>query len=112
RSLLRAEAARGEDHFVGLAGEQVAAAGPAVHEQSAAGREPALDRRAVVGGGAGDHLPGLLVHPAERGDVVVGAEQDARLTRPGLGAEVRLPLREAVRAGLDPPRKLRDAAIA
>ena len=76
RLLLLLEAADGEDYFIRLAGEQVPAAGAAVHEQSDARSVAALDLGAVGGRGARDHAPGLLLHPPERGYVLVRPEQD------------------------------------
>ena len=61
-----------------------------------------LDPRAVGGSGARREQAALLVHPAERGYVVVRAEQDPRLTRAGLRGEVGLPLGQPVRALGDP----------
>ena len=62
----------------------------------------ALDPRAVGGSRARREHAALLVHPAERRDVVVGAEQDPRLARPRLRGEVGLPLGQPVRAFGEP----------
>ena len=102
RLLLGLHAADGEDDLLGLAREQVAAARAAVDEQADAGGALGLDARTVGGSGARRERGALLVHPAERRDVVVGAEQDPRLARPGLGGEVGLPLGQPVRAFGDP----------
>src|SRR4051812_39801926 len=77
-------AADGQDRLLRLARQQVSAARPAVRQQADAGRVPALDLGAVSGRGATHHAPGLLLDPAERRDVLVGAEQDAGLARAGL----------------------------
>ena len=78
RLLLGADPAHGQQHVVGVAREQVAAARAAVREQAVAGRVPPLDLGAVVRVRADHQRPGLLLDPAERGDVLVRAEQDAR----------------------------------
>ena len=100
--LLGLGAADRQDRLVGLAGEQVAAARAAVGEQPDPAGEAALDLRAVGRRRARDHTPRRLLDPAEGGDVVVGAEQDARLARPGLRGEVGLPLDQAVAVLGDP----------
>ena len=112
RPLLGLHAADGEDHVVGLAGEQVAAARAAVDEQADAGGVAALDLRAVGRRRAGHQRAGLLLDPAERGDVVVRAEQDPGLAGAGLRREVGLPLGQAVRAVREPARHLRRVAVA
>ena len=63
--LLRIEPADGQDHVVGLAGEEVAAARAAVREQPDPGRVAALDLGAVGRSRARHHRPGLLLDPAE-----------------------------------------------
>ena len=78
RLLLGADPAHGQQHVVGVAREQVAAARAAVREQAVAGRVPPLDLGAVVRVRADHQRPVLLLDPAERGDVLVRAEQDAR----------------------------------
>jgi hypothetical protein len=78
RCPLVGEPADGEQGAVGLAGEQVAAAG-ARGQQADAARVPALDLSAVVRVRAGHHRGRLLLHPPERRYVLVGAEQYARL---------------------------------
>ena len=105
-------AADGEDDVLGLAREQVAAAGAAVDEQADPGRVPALDLRAVRRRGAHEHPPVLLLDPAEGGDVLVGAEQDPGLARAGLRRQVGLPLGEAVAVIGDPAGHVRRAAVA
>ena len=97
RLLLRLHPADGEDHLVRLAGEEVAAAGAAVDEQTDPGAEPPLELGAVRRRRAGHHRRRLLLHPAERGDVLVRPQQDPRLARPRLRGEIRLPLDKTVR---------------
>ena len=101
-ALLRLHPADGEDHVIGLAGEQIAAARTSVPQQAPAARVPALDLGAVGRRRAGVSPPRLLLDPAERGDVVVRAEQDPGLARAGLRREVGLPLDEAMRPLLAP----------
>ena len=84
RALLRVHPADREDHVVGLAREEVATARAAVDQQAAARRVAALDLGAVRGAGACDELPALLLDPAERGNVLVRAEQDPGLRCAGL----------------------------
>ena len=110
--LLGRHAADGEDDVVGLAREQVAAAGAAVDEEPAAGGVPPLDLLAVGRRRAGHQRARLLLDPAERGDVVVGAQQEARLGGAGLRREVGLPLRQAMRALGQPARHLGGVAVA
>jgi len=102
----------GEDDVVGLTREQVAAAGTAVDEEPAAGGMPPLDLLAVGRRRAGHKLPRLLLDPAEGGDIVVGAQQEARLGGSGLPREARLPLRQAMRALGQPARHLGCVAVA
>ena len=111
RLLLGVHAADGQDHVVGFAGQQVAAAGAPVREQPAAGRMGALDLRAVGRTGARDELPRLLHDPAEGRDVLVRAEQDSRLARTRLRRQVGLPLRELVAAVLEPARHVRRVSV-
>ena len=66
-----------------------------VDEEANARGVPALDLRAVRRCGARHHRPGLL-HPAERRDVLVRAQQDPRLAGARLRGEVGLPLGQAV----------------
>ena len=101
RALLGLHAADGQDHLVGLAREQVAAARAAVGEQPGAGGVAPLDLGAVGGRRAGHQRAGLLLHPAERRDVLVRAEQDPGLAGAGLRGEVGSPTR---RAGSRPRR--------
>ena len=77
-ALLVGDAAGGEERRVGLAGQQVAAARPAVRRAARRRRARALDRRAVVRVRAGDHPARRLVDPAERRDVVVVARAGSR----------------------------------
>ena len=111
RLLLGIHAADGQDHVVGFAGQQVAAAGAPVGEEPAAGRMGALDLRAVGRAGARDERRRLLHDPAEGRDVLVRAEQDPRLARTRLGREVGLPLRELVAAVLEPARHVRRVSV-
>ena len=108
----RVGAADREDDLVGLAGEQVAAAGSPVRQEPGAGGQPALDLGAVRGGGAGVDPLALLLHPAERGDVVVGPEQDAGLAGARLRGQVGLPLGEPVVVLGDPARHVGGVAVA
>ncbi len=101
-ALLGIHPADGEDHVVGFAGEKVSAARAAVGEETLARGVAALDLRTVGRARARDEPSRLLLHPAEGGDVVVRAEQDARLASTGLGREIGLPLGEPV-APLDEP---------
>ena len=112
RALLGLDPADREDRVLGLAGEQVAAARAAVGEQPDAGRVAALDLDAVRGRGADHHRLGLLLDPAERGDVLVGAEQDAGLAGAGLRGQVGLPLGEVIAVVGDPARHRGRAAVA
>ena len=98
--------------MVRLARQEVAAARAAVDQQTAAGRVAALDLRAVVRAGARDQSSGLLLDPAERGDVLVRAEEDACLRRAGLRRKVGLPLDEPVRPLVEPAGHRRRAAVA
>ncbi len=101
RLLLRFHPADGEDHVVGLAGEEVPAARATVAQEPVA-RVTTLDLGAVGWRRAGHRRRRLLLHPAERGNVLVRAEQDPRLRGAGLRGEIRLPLRQGV-AALDEP---------
>ena len=106
-ALLRRHPADGEDDLVGVAGEQVAAAAPTRRQEPVAAGAPVLDEGAVGGRGARHHPPRLLLHPAEGGDVVVGAQQEGRLRGARLRRQVGLPLREPVRPAGDPARQVR-----
>ena len=110
--LLLLHPADGEDHVLRLAGEQVAAAGAAVDEQADAGRVTALDLRAVRRRRARHHRRGLLLDPAEGGDVLVGSQQDPRLAGPRLRGEVGLPLRQTMRIVGQPAGHGRRVAVA
>ena len=112
RLALRLGAAHREDHLLGLAREQVAAARAAVDEQPDPGRVAALDLGAVRRRRADHHEATLLLHPSERGDVLVGAEQDPGLAGARLRREVGLPLGELVALLGDPARHRRRAAVA
>ena len=109
--LLLADPARGEDDVVRLARQQVAPARAAVPQEAVAGVAP-LELRAVVGVRADHQLHPLLLDPAEGGDVLVRAEQDAGLARAGLRGEVGLPLDEAVRRRREPARHVRRVSVA
>src|SRR5690606_37287250 len=111
RARLGVQPADGEDHLFGLAGEQVAAAGPAIDQQSVACGALALDARAVRWRRARHHPAGLLLDPAEGRDVEVGAEQDAGLARAGLGRQVWLTLDQAVGLLDHPARHVRRVAV-
>src|SRR5262249_41467313 len=94
-------AADGEDDLLRLTREKVAAGGTTTREQAAAGGVPALDLLAVGGGRAGHEPSGILLDPAERGDVVVRTEQDAGFARGRLGRVGRGSL-EGSGCGRDP----------
>ena len=111
RLLLSVHSADGEDHVLGLAGEQVAAAGATVDEEADAGSEPALELGAIGRRGARHRRRRLLLHPAKRGDVLVRAQEDARLARARLRGEIGLPLGEPVRLAR-PARHVRGIAVA
>jgi hypothetical protein len=112
RPLVRLDPADGEDHLLGLAGQEIPATCAAAGEQADARRASPLDLRAVVGLRA-RHLPAaLLLHPAEGRDVVIRAEQDPGLARACLRAEIRLPLGERVAFVGEPARHLRRAPVA
>ena len=65
-ALLLLGAADRQDHGLGVAGEEVAAAGAATAEQPHAGRVPPLDLRTVGRRRARHHRATLLLDPAER----------------------------------------------
>ena len=110
-TLLGLDPAHGEDHRVRLAGEEVASARPTGEQQPLVGRVTALELCAVGRSRARHHGLRLLLDPAERGDVLVGAEQDARLARAGLRREVRLPAGELVALLGRPPCHVRRVAV-
>ena len=95
RLLLGLHPADREDHVVGLAREQVAAARAAVAQQADARRVAALDLGAVGRRRAGHQPPGLLLDPAERRDVLVRAEQDPGLAGARSARRGRSPTRRA-----------------
>ena len=97
--------------MVGLAREQVAAARAAVAQQPVTGVAP-LDLGAVGRRRAGHRRRRLLLDPAEGGDVLVRAEQDAGLRRAGLRREVGLPLGQRVAALDEPARHVGRVAVA
>ena len=105
-------AADREDHVVGAAREEVAAARASVREETRSARVPPLELGAVLRRRAGDERFSLLLDPAEGDDAVVRAEQDAGLRGAGLGGEVRLPLGEPVRPVLEPARHRRRVPVA
>src|SRR5690606_29257665 len=85
--------------LVGAASEQVAAAGAVVGEQpgvSGVGGGPAFEFGGAGGAVADHHLPAFLLVPAEGGDVVIAAVQDAELGGPGLAGPVGAPRGEPV----------------
>src|SRR4029450_1510275 len=96
RALFGVDPAARQDHVIGEAREQIAAARAAVREQALAGRVTALYLGAVRGPGAGDQLCRLLLDPAERRDVLVRAQQNSGLARAGLRREIGLPFGKAV----------------
>ena len=96
RALLLGEPADGQDQMVGLAREQVAAAGAAVAQQPDARRAARLDLGAVVRPRARHRPPALLLDPAEGGDVLVRARAGSR---PGS--------RRSARRGRSPTRSAR-----
>ena len=99
--LLGVHPADREDHVVGLAREQIAAARAPVPEQSMTGVTP-LDLGTVGRRRARHRRRRLLLDPPERRDILVRAEQDACLGRTCLRGEIRLPLGQRV-ATLDEP---------
>ena len=107
RPALVSQAADRQERRVRASRQQVAAAGAAAGEQAVIGSVPPLDLRAVVGIRAGHHPGGLLLHPAERGNVVVRSEQDAGLAGAGLRREIGLPLDERVASVGEPARQRR-----
>ena len=111
RLLLSLHAADGEDHVLGLAGEEVAAAGAAVHEQADAGGAPPLDLGTIRRRRAGHHRRGLLLHPAEGRDVLVRAQQDPRLAGPRLRGKIGLPFGQAMRVVRQPASHGRGVAV-
>jgi hypothetical protein len=110
-SLLGVDSAHREDHLVGFAREQVASAGATVCEQPDPGRAAALDLGAVGGRRAAHHGLRFLLDPPEGGNVLVRAEQDARLAGAGLRGEVGLPLGEAVAVVGDPSCEVGSVAV-
>ena len=71
-----------------------------------------LDLGAVGRRRAGHRRRGLLLDPAEGGDVLVRAEQDAGLRRARLRGEIRLPLGQRVAALDEPAGHVRRVAVA
>ena len=111
RALLGLHSAHGEDHVLCLSREEVPAARAAVRQQPDAGGMTTLELGAVRGCGARHRRRRRLLDPAERGDVLVRAEEDPRLTRAGLRGEVGLPLGEAMVAVGDPAGHVRRVAV-
>ena len=111
RLLLRLQPADRQDHVVRLSRQEIAAARAPVDEQPVAG-VAALDLLAVRRRRAGHHRRRLLLDPPERGNVVVRAEQDARLRRAGLRGQIGLPFRQLVPLVGEPPRHVRGVAVA
>ena len=110
--LLLLHPADGEDHVLRLPGEEVAAARAAVDEQADAGRVAAFDLRAIRRCRARHQRAGLLLDPPEGGDVLVGPQQDPRLTGPRLRGQIGLPLGQPVRVVGHPASHGRDVAVA
>ena len=111
RALLGVHPADREDHVVGLAGEEVAAARATVAQQAVA-RVTTLDLGAVGRRRARHRRRRLLLDPAERRNVLVRAEQDAGLRGAGLRREVGLPLGQRVASVLEPAGHVRRVAVA
>ncbi len=97
--------------MIGLAGEEVAAARATVAQQTVA-RVTTLDLRAIGRRRARHRRRRLLLHPAERRNVLVRAEQDPRLRGTGLRGEIRLPLRQGVPALDEPAGHVRRVPVA
>ena len=93
RLLLGLHPADRQDHWSASPGEQVAATRAPVDEQALPDGVAALDLGAVCGRRAAHHRAGLLLDPAERRDVVVGAEQDPGLATPRSARRGRSPIR-------------------
>ena len=104
--------AHGQADVLGVAGEQVAAAGAVDGEQAAAVGVPALDLGGVLGVRDGDHVVAVLLVPAEPEDVVVGAVQDAADAGAGLRAPVGVPVGQLVAALAQPGGERRHVAVA
>ena len=96
RALFGVDPAARQDHVVGAAGEQVAAARAAVDEQPVVGRVAALDLGAIRRAGASDQLRRFFLDPPERRDVLVRADQNPGLARAGLRRKIGLPFDEAM----------------
>ena len=109
--LLGLDPADGEDHLVGLAGEQVASARATVEQQPLVGRVAALELGAVGRRGARHHPRVLLLHPPERGNVDVRPEEDAGLAGTCLGRKVGLPAAQRVPVVGQPAGHLRRVAV-
>ena len=77
---------------------------------------PVARRRSISAqSGGAEHVisvAGLLLHPAEGRDVLVRAEQDARLAGARLRGEIGLPLGQAVRVLAQPAGHVRGVAVA
>ncbi|MFM9124945.1 MAG: AMP-binding enzyme, partial [Actinomycetota bacterium] len=89
-----------EARVLGVARDEVAAARAAAGEEAAPVGVAALDLRGARGVVRDDELAALLLVPAERGDVLVRAVQDAGLAGAGLRRPVALPALEAAVLGL------------
>jgi hypothetical protein len=88
------------DHRV--AAERVADADPAVAEQAAAVAEPRLDDRRVPGPVRHHQPAGVLLVPAEAGNLPGRAVQDAGLRRRSGGRQADVPAAQRVAAGPQP----------
>ena len=98
--------------MVGLAREEVAAARAAVDQEPVPGGVPPLDLLAVRRRRARHQPTRLLLDPAEGGDVVVGAQQEAGLRGASLRGQVGLPFRQAMGALGQPARHLGRVPVA
>jgi hypothetical protein len=95
-----------------VAGEDVRPAGAVGVEQAAPVGAAALDLGRVARMVGDDRTAGVLLPPAERGHVVVGAVQQARLAGTGLRGPIGLPFVQAVAAVVHPARQHGCVAVA
>ena len=91
-----------QEGSIAVAGEDVADARPAGAQQTLAVRDALLDLGGVLGVVGHQQPAGLLLPPAEVGDAVVVAVQDARLAGRGGGRQQRIPVAQLVRPAADP----------
>ncbi len=103
---------RGHDQEgpVGIPGEDVADARAAGAQEALAVADAALDLGGILGVVGHQEAPRLLLPPAEVGDAVVVAVQDARLAGRGRGGQQGLPVTQLVAAAAKPPGHLRHPA--